>query len=44
MKTIIEQSIKIKAELPKKDVNKKMPIFYNPVMESNRNISILLLN
>jgi tRNA (guanine26-N2/guanine27-N2)-dimethyltransferase len=44
MRTIIEEEIKIKAELPKKDVNRKMPIFYNPLMESNRNISILLLN
>jgi tRNA (guanine26-N2/guanine27-N2)-dimethyltransferase len=41
---ITEQRIKIKAELPEKDVNKKMEVFYNPLMKSNRNISILLLN
>jgi len=30
--------------LPQKDVHKKMEVFYNPAMESNRNITILLLN
>ena len=31
-------------ELPKTNVNAKMEVFYNPVMVSNRNISILFLN
>src|SRR3989344_8959457 len=44
MPIITEHSCKIKAELPKRDVHKKMEVFYNPVMASNRNISILLLN
>jgi tRNA (guanine26-N2/guanine27-N2)-dimethyltransferase len=45
MSLIQEHSIKIAIELPKgKDVNAKMEVFYNPVMISNRNISILLLN
>ncbi|MBT3451660.1 hypothetical protein HN448_06865, partial [archaeon] len=44
-KSIIqEHSAKIKATLPKGDVNAKMEVFYNPVMVSNRNISILLIN
>ena len=43
-KTIQENTTKIKVELPKKDVHAKMEVFYNPVMESNRNISVLLLN
>ncbi|MFH0701726.1 MAG: hypothetical protein V2A62_04785 [Candidatus Woesearchaeota archaeon] len=38
-----EHSIKIKAELPK-IVSQEMDVFYNPVMASNRNISITLLN
>ena len=44
MQTIIEQTATIKATLPTKDVHAKMDVFYNPVMASNRNISILLLN
>ena len=31
-------------ELPKTDVNARMEVFYNPVMVSNRNISVLFLN
>ncbi|MDP3990312.1 MAG: hypothetical protein Q8Q01_03840 [archaeon] len=41
---ITEHSATIGGELPKKDVNAKMEVFYNPVMVSNRNISIVLLN
>ena len=41
---IQEQSIKLNLELPKGDVNRQMEVFYNPIMISNRNISILLLN
>jgi tRNA (guanine26-N2/guanine27-N2)-dimethyltransferase len=44
MQTITENTSKIKVILLKKDVSKKMEVFYNPQMESNRNISILLLN
>lgn len=44
MQTITEHSSTINAILPEKDVNKKMEVFYNPKMVSNRNISILLLN
>lgn len=44
MKIVQEHSAKIKVELPKKDVSKEMEVFYNPIMASNRNISILLLN
>ena len=44
MPIFTEHSIKIEATLPKRDVHKKMEVFYNPVMASNRNISILLLN
>ncbi len=44
METISEHSASIKVELPKKDVHSKMPVFFNPIMKSNRNISILLLN
>ncbi len=44
MPLITEHSTTIHAELPAGDVNTKMEIFYNPVMVSNRNISILLLN
>ncbi|MEK6900412.1 MAG: hypothetical protein AABX05_04785 [Nanoarchaeota archaeon] len=44
MSLITEQSCKINVELPKGDVNKGMEVFYNPVMESNRNIAILLLS
>ncbi len=41
---IIEGSCKINVELPPKDVHAQMEVFYNPVMASNRNIAILLLN
>ncbi|MBR9683356.1 tRNA (guanine(10)-N(2))-dimethyltransferase [Candidatus Woesearchaeota archaeon] len=44
MSIITEQNVRIKASLPKKDINKKLPIFYNPVMKFNRDVSILLLN
>ncbi|MBS3165618.1 hypothetical protein J4444_00705 [Candidatus Woesearchaeota archaeon] len=44
MALIQEHSIKINVDLPKGDVNAKMEVFYNPVMISNRNISILLIN
>lgn len=44
MSIIQEHSIKIDITPPKKDVHAKMEIFYNPLMVSNRNISILLLN
>ena len=44
MALIPEYSIKINATLPKGDINSKMEVFYNPIMISNRNISILLLN
>lgn len=44
MQIITEQSIKIKASLPTRDATKKQEIFYNPLMVSNRNISINLIN
>ncbi len=44
MSIITEHSVIIEAELPQHDVNKKMAVFYNPLMQSNRSISILLLN
>ena len=44
MSLITEHSTTITVDLPKGDVNTKMEVFYNPVMVSNRNISILLLN
>lgn len=44
MSIIQEYSCKIKIELPPGDVHAGMEVFYNPVMASNRNISILLLN
>jgi tRNA (guanine26-N2/guanine27-N2)-dimethyltransferase len=44
MKLIIEQSTRIKATLPGRDPTKKQEVFYNPMMKSNRNISIVLLN
>ncbi len=44
MPIVTEHSIKIDAEIPKRDVSMQMDVFYNPVMASNRNISILLLN
>lgn len=44
MPPIIEHSTTLNLNLPQKDVHKKMDIFYNPIMASHRNISILLLN
>ncbi len=44
MSLTMEHSVKITVTPPKKDVHAKMDVFYNPVMVSNRNISILLLN
>lgn len=44
MAVLSEESVKIKAKLPLGDVHKKMEVFYNPLMKSNRSISILLLN
>src|SRR3989344_4840790 len=44
MSLIQEHSNKIKIELPRGDVHAGMEVFYNPIMASNRNISILLLN
>ncbi len=41
---IQEYSTSISITLPKKDVHAKMDVFYNPLMQSNRSISILLLN
>ncbi|HIH11939.1 TPA: tRNA (guanine(10)-N(2))-dimethyltransferase [Candidatus Woesearchaeota archaeon] len=38
-----EHSIKLNLNLPEKDVSREMDVFYNPVMISNRNISILVL-
>jgi tRNA (guanine26-N2/guanine27-N2)-dimethyltransferase len=40
---IIENEVKLDFELPSSVVNKKMDIFYNPKMVSNRNISLTLL-
>jgi tRNA (guanine26-N2/guanine27-N2)-dimethyltransferase len=33
-----------KLRIPKADVNRSMPVFYNPVMKRNRDLSILFLN
>ncbi len=44
MKIISEESCKIKATVQNKDATKKVEVFYNPLMKSNRNISIVLLN
>jgi len=44
MKLITENNTKIKATLPGRDATKKQKVFYNPLMKSNRNISIVLLN
>ena len=44
MTDIKEHSVNIKIKLPKKDVHSKMEVFYNPIMVSNRNMSILILN
>lgn len=43
MPIITEHSAKINAEIPK-IISAEMEVFYNPVMASNRNSSILLLN
>src|SRR3989344_7132564 len=43
MAIISENISKIKIESTQK-INRSMEIFYNPAMESHRNISILLLN
>ncbi|RLE39183.1 hypothetical protein DRJ17_01515 [Candidatus Woesearchaeota archaeon] len=43
MKTIVEGSAIIKIAEQEK-VSKKLPVFYNPIMKTNRDISILLLN
>lgn len=43
MERITEVSATIQAK-PKEIVDKKMPVFYNPVMKMNRDISILLLS
>src|SRR3989344_507243 len=44
MPIITEESTKLNLGLPSRPVTKKMEIFYNPAMKSNRNISILVLN
>lgn len=48
MALIKEHSITLSIDFPKNilsnQVNSKMEIFYNPIMASNRNLSILLLN
>ena len=44
MSLLTEHSAKIKIDLPEGVVHKQMSTFYNPVMVSNRNISVLLLN
>ena len=43
MSIIVENKVKIEAKIPNK-IHSKMEVFFNPQMESNRNISILLLN
>src|SRR3989338_5326371 len=43
MPIVTEHSSTITADLPK-NVHSQMEVFYNPVMASNRNIAILLLN
>jgi tRNA (guanine26-N2/guanine27-N2)-dimethyltransferase len=42
--SIDEGKAKVKVPKPKKVVSKEMPVFYNPVMKLNRDISVLLLN
>ncbi len=44
MPPITEHSITIDVTLPTKAVTADMEVFFNPIMVSNRNISILLLN
>lgn len=43
MPIITEGSAKLKIS-PGKKISKKLPVFYNPIMKLNRDISILLLN
>ena len=43
MPIITEESAKIKISNEKK-ISKKLPVFYNPVMKLNRDVSILVLN
>ena len=43
LKIITEGKAKIKI-FEEKKISKKLPIFYNPIMKFNRDISILLLN
>ncbi len=44
MTLIQEHSVTLSLDLPQGDVHAQMAVFYNPVMSSNRNLSILLLN
>lgn len=44
LKILTEHSTTLKADIPTEDVHAGMEVFYNPVMVSNRNISIVLLN
>ncbi|MBS3116208.1 hypothetical protein J4421_01290 [Candidatus Woesearchaeota archaeon] len=44
MEIITEHFSKINVTLPEKDVHRKMEVFYNPLMKSQRNITLLLLN
>jgi len=43
LQTIVEGLAKIKVPL-EKIVSRKLPVFYNPIMKFNRDISVLLLN
>ena len=43
VKLIEEGSCKLKINVPK-TVSKDMPVFYNPVMRFNRDVSVILLN
>ncbi len=43
MPIIQERSVRIDISFPERDVSRKMDIFYNPVMESQRNITVALL-
>ena len=42
--SIEEGKAKVRVPKPAKVVSKEMPVFYNPVMKLNRDISVLLLN
>ncbi|HLC97454.1 MAG TPA: hypothetical protein VJC21_01575 [Candidatus Nanoarchaeia archaeon] len=44
MPLITEHSVTLNLPLPKRAVHKKMDIFYNPVMASQRNLTIVFLN